>query len=96
MGDTGSLALGGSLAIIAILIKRELLLVLVGGVFVLEAVSVMLQVISFKTRGRRIFRMAPIHHHFELMGWPESRVVVRLWIIGALLSLLSLSTLKLQ
>lgn len=96
MGDTGSLALGGSLAIIAVLIKRELLLVLVGGVFVLEAVSVMLQVISFKTRGRRIFRMAPIHHHFELMGWAEPKVVVRLWIIGALLSLLSLSTLKLQ
>jgi len=96
MGDTGSLSLGGSLAIIAVLIKRELLLFLVGGVFVLEAVSVMLQVISFKTRGRRIFRMAPIHHHFELSGWAESKVVVRLWIIGALLSLLSLSTLKLQ
>jgi phospho-N-acetylmuramoyl-pentapeptide-transferase len=96
MGDTGSLSLGGGLAIVAILIKREFLLVLVGGVFVLEAVSVMLQVISFKTRGRRIFRMAPIHHHFELSGWSEPKVVVRLWIIGALLSLLSLSTLKLQ
>ena len=96
MGDTGSLSLGGSLAILAILIKRELLLVLVGGVFVLEAVSVMIQVVSFKTWGRRVFRMAPIHHHFELMGWPEPKVVVRLWIVGALLSLLSLSTLKLQ
>jgi phospho-N-acetylmuramoyl-pentapeptide-transferase len=96
MGDTGSLSLGGSLAIIAILIKRELLLVLVGGVFVAEALSVMLQVASYKTRGRRIFRMAPLHHHFELGGWKESKVVVRLWIIGALLSLLSLSTLKLQ
>jgi len=96
MGDTGSLSLGGSLAIVAILIKRELLLVLVGGVFVLEAVSVMIQVVSFKTRGRRVFKMAPIHHHFELMGWPEPKVVVRLWIVGALLSLLSLSTLKLQ
>jgi len=96
MGDTGSLSLGGSLAIVAILIKRELLLVLVGGVFVAEALSVMLQVVSYKTRGRRIFRMAPLHHHFELMGWAESKVVVRLWIVGALLSLLSLSTLKLQ
>ncbi len=96
MGDTGSLSLGGSLAIIAVLIKRELLLVLVGGVFVAEALSVMIQVISFKTRGRRVFRMAPLHHHFELGGWPESKVVIRLWIIGALLSLLSLSTLKLQ
>ena len=96
MGDTGSLSLGGCLAIVAVLIKRELLLFLVGGVFVLETISVMLQVVSFKARGRRIFRMAPIHHHFELLGWAEQKVVVRLWIVGALLALLSLSTLKLQ
>lgn len=96
MGDTGSLSLGGCLAIVAVLIKRELLLFLVGGVFVIEALSVMLQVASYKTRGRRIFRMAPIHHHFELGGWAEQKVVVRFWIVGALLALLSLSTLKLQ
>jgi phospho-N-acetylmuramoyl-pentapeptide-transferase len=96
MGDTGSLSLGGCLAIVAVLLKRELLLFLVGGVFVIETVSVMLQVTSFKTRGRRIFRMAPLHHHFELLGWAEQKVVVRFWIIGALLALLSLSTLKLQ
>jgi phospho-N-acetylmuramoyl-pentapeptide-transferase len=97
MGDTGSLALGGALGTVAILIHRELLLVVVGGMFVLEALSVMLQVGSFRWRGgRRIFRMAPLHHHFELMGWSETQVVVRFWIIGILLLLLSLSTLKLQ
>jgi len=96
MGDTGSLALGGCLAIVAVLIKRELLLALVGGVFVMEALSVMMQVASFKMHGRRVFRMAPLHHHFELVGWTEQKVVVRFWIAGALLALLSLSTLKLQ
>jgi len=97
MGDTGSLALGGALGTVAILIKKELLLVIMGGMFVLEAASVMLQVASYRWRGgRRIFRMAPIHHHFELLGWPETRVVVRFWIIGILLLLLGLSTLKLQ
>ena len=96
MGDTGSLALGGALGTVAILIKRELWLVLVGGVFVAETLSVMLQVASFKLRGRRIFKMSPLHHHFELSGWPESRVVLRFYIIGALLALLSLSTFKLQ
>ena len=96
MGDTGSLALGGALGTVAILIKRELWLVLVGGVFVAETLSVMLQVTSFKLRGRRIFKMSPLHHHFELSGWPESRVVLRFYIIGALLALLSLSTFKLQ
>jgi phospho-N-acetylmuramoyl-pentapeptide-transferase len=96
MGDTGSLALGGSLGTLAILVKRELLLVIVGGLFVLEALSVMLQVLSFKTRGRRIFRMAPLHHHFELLGWPESQVVVRFWIVSILLALITLSTVKLQ
>jgi phospho-N-acetylmuramoyl-pentapeptide-transferase len=96
MGDTGALALGGALGTIAVLIKRELLLVIVGGLFVVEALSVMMQVVSFKMRGRRVFRMAPLHHHFELMGWPESRVVVRFWIVAALLAVITITTLKLQ
>ena len=96
MGDTGSLALGGALGTVAVLIKREFWLVLVGGVFVAEALSVMLQVASFKLTGKRIFRMSPLHHHFELGGWAESRVVLRFYIAGALLALLSLSTFKLQ
>jgi phospho-N-acetylmuramoyl-pentapeptide-transferase len=96
MGDTGSLALGGALGVVAVLIKREFWLVLVGGVFVAEALSVMIQVGSFKLTGKRVFRMAPLHHHFELMGWAESRVVLRFYIVAALLALLSLSTFKLQ
>jgi phospho-N-acetylmuramoyl-pentapeptide-transferase len=96
MGDTGSLSLGGSLGVVAVLLKRELLLVIIGGVFVAEALSVMIQVASFKLTRRRVFKMAPIHHHFELSGWHENKVVVRFWIAGALLALLSLSTLKLQ
>jgi len=96
MGDTGSLALGGALGTVAVLIKREFWLLLVGGVFVAEALSVMIQVASFKLWGRRVFRMSPLHHHFELKGWAESRVVLRFYIVGALLALLSLSTLKLQ
>jgi phospho-N-acetylmuramoyl-pentapeptide-transferase len=96
MGDTGALALGGSLGTLAVLIKREFLLVIVGGIFVAEALSVIIQVISYKTRHKRVFKMAPVHHHFELMGWSESKVVVRLWIVSALLALLSLSTIKLQ
>jgi len=96
MGDTGSLSLGGALAAVAVLIKREFWLVVVGGVFVAEALSVILQVASFKLRGKRIFRMSPLHHHFELSGWTESRVVLRFYIVGALLALLSLSTFKLQ
>ncbi|MGQ0722575.1 MAG: phospho-N-acetylmuramoyl-pentapeptide-transferase [Candidatus Eiseniibacteriota bacterium] len=96
MGDTGSLALGGALGIVAILIKMELILVIVGGLFVVEALSVILQVGSYRLRGKRIFKMAPIHHHFELMGWPESKVVIRFWIVAGLLALLSLSTLKLR
>jgi phospho-N-acetylmuramoyl-pentapeptide-transferase len=96
MGDTGSLALGGALGVVSVLIKREFWLVLVGGVFVAEALSVMIQVTSFKLTGRRVFRMAPLHHHFELMGWAESRVVLRFYIVAALLALLSLSTFKLQ
>jgi len=97
MGDTGSLALGGALGTVAILLKKELLLVILGGVFVMEAVSVILQVGSYRLRGgRRIFRMAPLHHHFELKGWPESKVVVRFWILAALFVLIALSTLKLR
>jgi phospho-N-acetylmuramoyl-pentapeptide-transferase len=96
MGDTGSLALGGTLGVVAVLLKRELLLVIIGGLFVAEAVSVMIQVTSFKLTRRRVFKMAPLHHHFELSGWHENQVVVRFWIVGALLVLLSLSTLKLQ
>jgi phospho-N-acetylmuramoyl-pentapeptide-transferase len=96
MGDTGSLALGGALGLVAVLIKRELIWALVGGVFVAETLSVMLQVGWFKISGKRLFRMAPLHHHFELLGWPESRVVIRLFIVGVLFSLVSLSTLKLQ
>jgi phospho-N-acetylmuramoyl-pentapeptide-transferase len=96
MGDTGSLALGGALGVVAVLIKREFWLVLIGGVFVAETVSVMLQVMSFKMLGHRVFRMSPLHHHFELSGWAESRVVLRFYIIGALLALFALSTLKLQ
>ncbi len=96
MGDTGSLALGGALGTVAVMLKKELLLFFIGGIFVAEALSVIIQVVSFKLRRKRVFRMAPIHHHFELKGWPESRVVVRFWIVGVLLVLLSLSTLKLQ
>jgi phospho-N-acetylmuramoyl-pentapeptide-transferase len=96
MGDVGSLALGGALGTVAVVIKQELLLPFVGGVFVIEALSVMLQVGSFKLRGKRIFRMAPIHHHFELMGWKESKVIIRFWIAALIFALLSLSTLKLR
>ncbi|MDF1544769.1 MAG: phospho-N-acetylmuramoyl-pentapeptide-transferase [bacterium] len=97
MGDTGSLALGGALGSVAILLKKELLLVIVGGVFVLEALSVILQVLSYKYRGgKRIFKMAPIHHHFELLGWAESKVVVRFWILGVICALLTLATLKVR
>lgn len=94
MGDTGSLALGGGIAMSAILIKREILLFILGGIFVAEAASVILQVGSYKLRKKRIFKMAPIHHHFELTGWHENKVVVRFWIIGILLALISLSSLK--
>lgn len=93
MGDVGALALGAALGIIAVIIREEILLFVMGGVFVAETISVMLQVVSFKLTGRRIFRMAPLHHHFELMGWPESRVIVRFWILSVLLVLVGLSTL---
>lgn len=96
MGDTGSLAIGGMLGAVAICTKQELLLVIVGGVFVIEAGSVILQVASFKTTGRRIFKMSPIHHHFELSGWKESTVIVRFWIMSILFALLGLATLKLR
>ncbi|MCK4545942.1 MAG: phospho-N-acetylmuramoyl-pentapeptide-transferase [Candidatus Eisenbacteria sp.] len=96
MGDTGSLAMGGALGTLAILIKKEYLLLIIGGVFVLEVLSVVIQVISFKCRGRRVFRMAPLHHHFELLNWAEPKVVIRFWIGSVLLALLGLSTLKLR
>ncbi len=96
MGDTGSLALGGVLGVVAMIIKKEVLLFIVGGVFVIEIASVVLQVAHFKLTGRRIFRMAPIHHHFELAGWHESKVVIRFWILGGLFALIGLSTLKIQ
>jgi len=96
MGDVGSMAMGGALGTVAILIKQEILLVLVGGLFVLEALSVILQVGSYKLRGRRIFRMSPLHHHFELAGWSESKVVIRFWILAILFALLALATLKLR
>ncbi len=93
MGDVGSLALGGALGL-AVLLRQEFLLVIMGGVFVVETLSVILQVGSFKLRGQRIFRMAPIHHHYELKGWPEPRVIVRFWIISLMLVLIGLATLK--
>lgn len=96
MGDVGSLSLGGALGIVAVLVRQELVLVIMGGIFVAEALSVILQVGSFKLRGQRIFRMAPIHHHYELKGWPEPRVIVRFWIISIILVLVGLATLKLR
>ncbi|MFA4983858.1 MAG: phospho-N-acetylmuramoyl-pentapeptide-transferase [Candidatus Omnitrophota bacterium] len=96
MGDTGSLSLGGALGIVALLVKKELLLVVVGGIFVLEAASVILQVASFRFTGRRIFRIAPLHHHFQFLGWPESKVITRFWILASLLALLTLVTLKIR
>jgi phospho-N-acetylmuramoyl-pentapeptide-transferase len=97
MGDVGSLALGGGLGIIAVLIKQEILLIFIGGIFVIEALSVILQVGSYKMRGgKRVFKMAPIHHHFEALGWPESKVIVRFWIAGLVMALFALTTLKLR
>ncbi len=97
MGDVGSLALGGGLGIIAVLIKQEILLIFIGGIYVIEALSVILQVGSYRLRGgKRIFKMAPIHHHFEALGWPESKVIVRFWIAGLIMALFALTTLKLR
>jgi phospho-N-acetylmuramoyl-pentapeptide-transferase len=96
MGDVGALAIGASLGTLAVIVRQEIVLFVMGGVFVLETVSVMLQVASFKLTGRRIFRMAPIHHHFELKGWPEPKVIVRFWIISFVLVLVGLATLKIR
>jgi len=97
MGDTGSLSLGGVIGIISVLIKKELLLFFVGGIFVVEALSVIIQVASCKLRkGKRVFRMAPIHHHFQIQGWHESKVIIRFWIIAIILVLLSLASLKMR
>ena len=96
MGDVGSLPLGAALGTIAVITKQEFLLVIVGGIFVIEALSVIIQVISYKIRRKRVFRMAPIHHHFELKGWAEPKIIVRFWIIGIILGLVAISTLKLR
>lgn len=96
MGDVGSLALGGVIGVTAVIIKQEILLLFIGGIFVVEAVSVIIQVGSFKLRGKRVFRMAPLHHHFELMGWSESKIIVRFWIAALVFALFSLTTLKLR
>ena len=96
MGDTGSLAIGGALGAIAVVTKHELVLAIVGGLFVLETVSVIVQVLSFKMTGKRVFRMAPLHHHFEKKGWAEPTIVIRFWIIAAILALVGLATLKLR
>ena len=96
MGDTGSLALGGMLGAIAVATKHEIVLAIIGGIFVMEALSVIIQVASFKMTGKRVFRMAPIHHHFEQLGWTESQVVIRFWIVAVVLALIGLSTLKLR
>jgi phospho-N-acetylmuramoyl-pentapeptide-transferase len=96
MGDVGALAIGAALGTLAVIVRQEIVLFVMGGVFVLETVSVMLQVASFKLTGKRIFRMAPIHHHFELKGWAEPKVIVRFWIISFVLVLVGLATLKIR
>jgi phospho-N-acetylmuramoyl-pentapeptide-transferase len=96
MGDVGSMSLGGAIGTVALLIKHELLLISIGGIFVIEALSVILQVSSYRLFKRRVFRMAPIHHHFELLGWKEPKVVIRFWILAIIFALFSLTTLKLR
>jgi phospho-N-acetylmuramoyl-pentapeptide-transferase len=96
MGDIGALSLGASLGIMAVVVRQEFVLAIMGGVFVIETLSVIIQVVSFKLTGKRVFRMAPIHHHFELKGWPEPRVIVRFWIITIVLVLIGLATLKIR
>ena len=96
MGDTGSLSLGGALGAVSVITKHEIVLAIVGGLFVLETVSVIVQVASFKLTGKRVFRMAPIHHHYEKKGWAEPTIVIRFWIIAVLLALVGLATLKLR
>ena len=96
MGDVGSLALGGAIGTVAIISKHEMLLVIVGGIFVAEALSVIFQVLSYKFRKKRIFQMAPLHHHYELKGWAEPKITVRFWIVAVILALVAMSTLKLR
>jgi phospho-N-acetylmuramoyl-pentapeptide-transferase len=96
MGDTGSLSLGGVVAVISLIIKKEALILIIGGVFVMEIASVIIQVVSYKLRKKRVFKMAPLHHHFELSGWAETKVVIRFWILGGLFAIIALSTLKIQ
>jgi phospho-N-acetylmuramoyl-pentapeptide-transferase len=96
MGDVGSLALGGAIGTVAVMIKQELLLPFIGGIFVIEALSVIIQVGSYKLRKKRVFKMAPLHHHFELLGWSESKVIVRFWIAALVFALFALTTLKLR
>ena len=96
MGDVGSLPLGGVIAVISLIIKKEILILVIGGVFVLEIASVIIQVASYKLRKKRVFKMAPLHHHFELSGWMETKVVIRFWILGGLFAIIALSTLKIQ
>ncbi len=96
MGDTGSLALGGMLGATAVAIKHEIVLAIIGGLFVLEALSVIVQVLSFRLTGKRVFKMAPIHHHYEQLGWTESQIVIRFWIVAVVLALAGLASLKLR
>ena len=96
MGDIGALSIGAALGAIAVIVRQELVVLIMGGIFVIETLSVMIQVASFKLTGKRVFRMAPIHHHFELKGWPEPRVIVRFWIISVVLVLVGLATLKVR
>jgi phospho-N-acetylmuramoyl-pentapeptide-transferase len=96
MGDIGALALGAALGVVAVIVRQEIVLFIMGGVFVVETLSVILQVASFKLTGKRLFRMAPLHHHFELKGWPEPRVIVRFWIVTVLLVLVGLASLKIR
>jgi phospho-N-acetylmuramoyl-pentapeptide-transferase len=96
MGDVGSLALGGAIGTVAVIIKQELLLPFIGGIFVLEALSVIIQVFSYKLRKKRVFKMAPLHHHFELAGWSESKIIIRFWILALIFALFALTTLKLR
>jgi len=96
MGDVGSLSLGGVIAVISLILKKEILILVIGGVFILEIASVMIQVVSFKLRKKRVFKMAPLHHHYELMGWSETKTVIRFWILGGLFAIIALSTLKIQ
>jgi len=96
MGDVGALALGAALGVVAVVVRQELVLLIMGGVFVMETLSVIIQVVSFKLTGKRVFRMAPLHHHYELLGWPEPRVIVRFWIITVILIMIGLASLKIR